>query len=59
MPSCLIIGAANRLLFRDVTAASVFSLAPRGNGASSFRIFEALEHGSVPVYIYDATCCLP
>ena len=32
---------------------SVFSLCPRGYGATSFRICEALQHGSIPVYIYD------
>lgn len=34
-------------------ARSVFSLAPRGYGQSSFRICEALQFGSIPVYISD------
>ena len=42
------IGASNQQLFRDVTAASVFALAPRGNGASSFRIFAARRDLSRP-----------
>ena len=42
-----------------LVAQSLFLLSPRGNGATSFRIFEALEHGSIPVYIFDDHCCLP
>lgn len=34
-------------------ARSIFSLAPRGYGQSSFRICEALQFGSIPVYISD------
>jgi hypothetical protein len=32
---------------------SIFSLCPRGYGATSFRICESLQHGSIPVYVYD------
>ena len=39
--------------FIDIMERSVFSLCPRGYGATSFRICEALQHGSIPVYIYD------
>lgn len=39
--------------FCDVMARSTFSLCPRGFGLSSFRICEALEQGSIPVYISD------
>lgn len=34
-------------------ARSVFALAPRGYGQSSFRICEALQYGAIPVYISD------
>lgn len=37
----------------DLMARSIFSLAPRGYGQSSFRICEALQYGSIPVYISD------
>jgi len=40
-------------VFVDVMERSVFSLCPRGYGATSFRICEALQHGSIPVYVYD------
>lgn len=40
-------------IFTDVMERSVFSLCPRGYGATSFRICEALQHGSIPVYVYD------
>lgn len=39
--------------FKDVLERSKFSLCPRGYGATSFRICEALQHGSIPIYIYD------
>lgn len=32
---------------------SVFTLCPRGYGPTSFRIQEALQYGSIPVYISD------
>lgn len=39
--------------FCNIISRSVFTLAPRGYGATSFRICEALEQGSIPVYISD------
>jgi hypothetical protein len=39
--------------FVDITCKSKFSLAPRGNIRSSFRLYEILQLGSVPVYISD------
>jgi len=39
--------------FSNTMSRSVFSLCPRGYGATSFRICEALQHGSIPVYISD------
>lgn len=36
-----------------VIAQSTFTLCPRGFGKSSFRIYEALQYGSIPVYISD------
>ncbi len=32
---------------------SVFTLAPRGYGVTSFRLMEAVQFGSIPVYISD------
>lgn len=40
-------------MFSDVMERSIFSLCPRGYGATSFRICESLQYGSIPVYIYD------
>lgn len=37
-------------------ARSIFSLAPRGYGNSSFRIAEAVMAGSIPVYYSDDHC---
>lgn len=37
-----------------IIARSVFTLCPRGYGQTSFRILEALQYGSIPVYISDS-----
>ena len=42
-----------RKLFKDVLRRSKFVLCPRGFGASSFRIYETLHAGRVPVIISD------
>ena len=39
--------------FTDVTEQSCFTLCPRGYGKTSFRLYEAMQLGSVPVYISD------
>lgn len=39
--------------FIDITCSSKFGLAPRGYGRSSFRLYEILQLGTVPVYISD------
>lgn len=37
----------------NIIARSIFTLCPRGFGPTSFRIQEALQYGSIPVYISD------
>lgn len=39
--------------FVDITCSSKFALAPRGYGKQSFRMYEILQLGSVPVYVSD------
>ncbi|MBE3122190.1 MAG: exostosin family protein [Thermoplasmata archaeon] len=39
--------------FAEVTEKSCFTLCPRGYGKTSFRLYEAMQLGSVPVYISD------
>jgi FkbM family methyltransferase len=39
--------------FCSVLNTSIFTLCPRGYGPTSFRIMEALQYGSIPVYISD------
>jgi hypothetical protein len=39
--------------FMDITSRSIFTLCPRGYGKNSFRMYEAMQLGSIPVYIYD------
>lgn len=49
----------NQTVFVDITVNSKFALAPRGYGRSSFRFFEILKLGTIPVYIWDDTEWLP
>jgi hypothetical protein len=43
-------------MFRDVMMHSYIALAPRGQGAQSFRFYEAMQLGVVPLYISDLDC---
>jgi hypothetical protein len=45
--------------FIEVSINSKFVLAPRGYGRNSFRLWEVLELGSIPIYIWDDTEFLP
>ena len=47
------IPSENQKQFIEIMSKSRFSLAPRGYGKTSFRLYEALKLGSIPVYIYD------
>lgn len=40
--------------FIDLSSRSKFMLAPRGYGATSFRLYEAFQFNCVPVYITDS-----
>lgn len=44
--------------FNEITSKSYFTLSPRGYGATSFRLYEALQMDSIPIYVYD-TLWLP
>jgi hypothetical protein len=46
-------------LFIDHTRNSKFALAPRGYGKSSFRFFEILKLGCIPIYVWDDKEWLP
>ena len=39
--------------FRDQLCASYLALAPRGQGVQSFRFYEAMQLGTVPLYLSD------
>jgi len=49
----IIRGNSGYQVFADLMERSIFALCPRGYGATSFRICEALQYGAIPVYIYD------
>lgn len=41
------------LEFKNVAERSIFTLCPRGDGPTSFRMYEAMQLGSIPVYVTD------
>lgn len=45
--------------FIETTKKSIFTICARGYGKQSFRFYEALQLGSIPVYIYDDEPYLP
>lgn len=45
--------------WEQIMARSQFSLCPRGQGPTSFRLAEALSFTSIPIYIWKARCWLP
>ena len=51
-------GRAGHDKFIELACSSKFALSPRGYGQTSFRMYEAMKLGAVPVYIYD-DCWLP
>ena len=53
------VSAPNQTEYIEITRSSKFALAPRGYGRSSFRFFEILQMGTVPVYVWDDIEWLP
>ena len=43
-------------VFRKLMANSIFAICPRGVGATSFRMYEAMQYGTIPIYISDKHC---
>ena len=39
--------------FKEIVSSAYFSLCPRGYGPTSFRLYESISLGSIPVYISD------
>lgn len=39
--------------FFEITSRSKFALCPRGYGKSSFRLYETMQLGAIPVFVYD------
>lgn len=46
-------------IFKETTKRSIFTICARGYGKQSFRFYETLQLGSIPVYIYDNEPYLP
>lgn len=54
-PDCFISTLSHTVKeYCEIMSRSVFTLCPRGYGKTSFRICEALQYGSIPVYISDS-----
>jgi hypothetical protein len=53
------VGTNRQQRFIDVTQHSRFALAPRGYGRTSFRLFEVLKMGIIPIYLWNDEEWLP
>jgi hypothetical protein len=45
--------------YKNIINRSIFTLAPRGYGYTSFRIYEAIHGNSIPIYIWEDKKILP
>lgn len=45
--------------YQNIISRSIFTLAPRGYGFTSFRLYEAIFANSIPIYIWDNEISLP
>ena len=45
--------------YKEILNKSIFTLAPRGYGYTSFRIYEAIMANSIPIYIWEDKKILP
>ena len=45
--------------YNEILSRSIFTLAPRGFGYTSFRLFEAIHCESIPIYVWEDKCVLP
>ena len=45
--------------YKEILNKSIFTLAPRGYGYTSFRIYEAILAGSIPIYIWENKKIIP
>jgi hypothetical protein len=52
-------GSGSLQEFIGITSRSIFALCPRGWGRTSFRLYEAIALGTIPVYIWDDVPWLP
>jgi hypothetical protein len=46
-------------IYKEILNRSIFTLSPRGFGYTSFRMFEAILSGSIPIYVWEDKCALP
>ena len=53
------VNAKNQDIFINTTLKSKFALTPRGYGRSSFRFFEVIKLGAIPIYIWNDIEWLP
>lgn len=45
--------------WKRIIEQSTFSLCPRGFGATSFRLYEAIQLNSIPIYVWEEDLMLP
>ena len=45
--------------YKQILNRSIFTLAPRGYGFTSFRLYEAIHANSIPIYIWEDKSVIP
>lgn len=45
--------------WKIISESSIFSFCPRGFGSTSFRLYETLQLGTIPIYVWDEELWLP
>lgn len=58
-PKFTMLDCVNYDTYCNIINRSIFTLAPRGFGFTSFRLYEAIYANSIPVYIWDNEISLP
>lgn len=45
--------------WQTITESSNFSICPRGFGTTSFRLYETMQLGTLPIYVWEGEAWLP
>ena len=58
-PTITMLPSGGVVAYNDMIERSIFSLCPRGSGPTSYRLYESLQTGSIPIYIWEDSRWIP